>query len=242
MDFQEAVKIVENIKANVTAGIVVVLYYLIVYWPKIKDGLGLSRKKEFDFEKIEKNYQLLKLRIEIEQIKKNSGLDNKLLERLEHEILSMLKEPKNKSFTPAQKFIAIPIIIFVILLSFMEIQGLTEESPNSVIDVLSGCVFVITTTLVGFWGIPLLKNLQRGWLRTTGFIIFWSVGFYIISYFAIFIFAAIVLNISGLDRPTLGLILLSSIVCSFILGLMGKLPFMRLVLKINDSNKENTSD
>jgi hypothetical protein len=30
MDFQEALKIVENIKANVAAGFVVALYYLIV--------------------------------------------------------------------------------------------------------------------------------------------------------------------------------------------------------------------
>jgi hypothetical protein len=91
--------------------------------------LGLSRKKEIDLERIEKNYQLFKLRIEIEQIKKKSGLDNQLLEQLEHEMLSRLKESKQKSFTPAQKFIAIPIVIFVILLSFIELQGVDEELP-----------------------------------------------------------------------------------------------------------------
>jgi hypothetical protein len=70
MDLQETLKIVENIKSNVAAGAVVALYYLIVYWPRIKDGLGLSRKKEIDFGRIEKNHQLFKLEIEIEQIKK----------------------------------------------------------------------------------------------------------------------------------------------------------------------------
>jgi len=233
MDVQEALNIVENIKGDVTAGIVIALYYLIVYWQKIKDGLGLSRRKEFNFEKIEKNYQLLKLRIEIEQLKKKSGLDNNLLERLEHEMQSRLEEAKHKAFTPAQKFIAIPLIIVVIILSLTELQGVSEESANTAIDILSGALFVITTTIVGFWGIPILQTIQKSWQRKIGFIIFWSIGFYIISYFLVFIFAATVLNIQGLATFTLCVILLCSIVCSLALGIIEKLPFMRMALKKN---------
>ena len=231
MNIQEVLKTVENFQGNVSAGIVVALYYLIVYWPRIKDGLGLSRSQKYDLDRMEKNYQLLKLRIEIEQIKKNSSLDSKLLERLEYEMQASLEEKKGKPFTTAQKFIAIPLIIIVIILGFIELQEINQESSNTSIDVLSGGVFVITTIIVGFWGIPILQACQKGWLRKTGFIIFWTFGFYIISYFLIFVFAKTILEIKELAGSTLRLIFLSSIVCSLIIGMMGRLPFMRLVSK-----------
>jgi hypothetical protein len=86
MDAQEVVQVVENLQKNVLVGILVLIYYLIVYWQRIKDGLGLSHDKRNNLDRIVKSYQLLKLRLEIEKIKKDSGLDRALLERLELEL------------------------------------------------------------------------------------------------------------------------------------------------------------
>ncbi len=229
MEVQEVVKAVENLQANVSAGIVVILYYLIVYWPRIKDGLGLSRSRKYDLDRVEKNYLLLKLRIEIEKIKKDSGLDSELLEKLELEMQSRLEEKKGTPFTNLQKFVAIPLVILVILQSFLEIHAIDKGSANTVTSILSGAVFIITTVIVGFWGIPVLKKQQKGWLRKAGFIAFWTFGFYIIVYVLIFVYASLVLDVEQLADATLGLIFLSSLVCSLILGMMGRLPFMRRI-------------
>lgn len=228
MDVQEIIKTAEEIKGNVFVGIVIVLYYLIVYWPKIKDGLGISRNKKLDFEKIEKNYHLWKLRIEIEQLKKNSGLDIDLLERLEDEMLTRQGEFRHKSFTSAQKFFAIPLIIFIVLLTLIELQGINQASEGSIINTLSGSVFVITTIIVGFWGIPVLQSLKQSWIRKTGFVIFWAFGFYILLYFCVYIIFRVVLKLDSVDNTTLGIVLLFSIISSLILGIINRLPFMRL--------------
>jgi hypothetical protein len=238
MEVQEAFKFVESMKSNSAAAIVVVLYYLIVYWPRIKDGLGLSRNKRLDLERVEKNYQLLKLRIEIEQLKKNSGLDDELLKRLESEMVSRQEEAKHKSFTPPQKFIAIPLIILVVLQTLLELQA-EEDSPT---DILYGSVFVIITIIVGFWGLPILRRLKKSWLRRFGFIFYWSVGFYILSYFAAFIFTRIFLDIQGLPNAALGWLVLLSIIASLTLGMMRKLPFMRLESEQNFPIETDPSD
>ncbi len=226
MEIQDAFKAVESFQGNVSAGIVVALYYLIVYWPKIKDGLGLSRGRKYDLNKVEKNYQLLKLRIEIEELKKRSNLDEDLLERLETEMQARLEGGKGKAFTSAQKFIAIPLIILVTILTAMEMQGAGQEGANSHIDILSGAAFTITTTIVGFWGLPILQSFKKGWIRKTGFIVFWSIAFYIIAYFAIYIFSTAILGSEEFINSVIGLIFIASTIISVILGLCGKLPCM----------------
>lgn len=226
MDIQEAFNAVESFRGNISAGIVVALYYLIVYWPKIKDGLGLSRSRKYDLNNVEKNYQLLKLRIEIEEIKQKSNLDAGLLERLEAEMQTRLEGEKGKSFTPAQKFIAIPLIILVLLLTAMELQGFTRAEGDSFVDILSGGIFIITMTIIGFWGIPVLQSFERGWLRRAGFITYWSFGFYIIAYFIVYLMARAFLDYENLPDLVLSLIFFVSIICSVILGFLRKLPMM----------------
>ena len=229
MDIQDAFKAVESFQGNVSAGIVVALYYLIVYWPKIKDGLGLSRGRKYDLNKVEKNYQLLKLRIEIEEIKKKSNLDSDLLERLESEMQARLEGEKGKPFSSAQKFIAIPLIILVALLTAVELQEAGQAGTDSSIDILSGAIFIITITIIGFWGIPVLQSFKRGWLRKTGFICFWSFAFYIICYFSAYIAATTFWDYEELPDPVISLIFLASISCCLLLGLLGKLPLMNSV-------------
>jgi hypothetical protein len=228
MEVQEIIKTVENLQANVSTGIIVIFYYLVVYWPRIKDGLGLTRNRKVDLDRVEKNFQLLKLRIEIEKLKKDSGLDSELLERLEQEMQSRLGRQKDKPFTNAQKFVAIPLIILIILQSLLELQALTPASPNSATDILTGTVFILTVIIVGFWGIPVLQKLQSRGLRKTGFIMFWTFGFYIPAYFLIFIFVKLSSGTEQLPGSTLGAIFLSALAASVILGIIGRLPFMRV--------------
>ncbi len=226
MEVQEIVKTVENLQANVSAGIVVVLYYLVVYWPRIKDGLGLSRRRQVDLDRVEKNFQLLKLRIEIEKIKQDSGLDSEVLERLEKEMQDRLEVKKGKPFTNAQKFVAIPLVILIILQCFLELQALDQNATNSATDILVGTVFIITIVIIGFWGIPVLQRQRAGWLRKTGFIVFWAFGFYIIAYFLIFITVKLTWDIEQLTDALLGMIFLTALVVSIVLGLMNRLPLM----------------
>lgn len=226
MDVQEIIKTVENVQGNVSTGIVVLIYYLVVYWPRIKDGLGLGGRRQLNLDKIEKNYQLLKLRIEIEQQKKASGLDAELLDTLESEMQSRLVEKKGKPFSNVQKFVAIPLIIIIFLQSFLELQALNQDSVNSAVDIVAGTIFILTVVVVGFWGIPLLQRQQGGWLRKTGFIVFWVFGFYILAYVLAFVSARIALGVEQLSDAALGALFLISFVASIVLGLFNKLPFM----------------
>jgi len=141
---------------------------------------------------------------------------------------SRLGRQKDKPFTNAQKFVAIPLIILVILQSLLELQALTPASPNSATDILTGTVFILTVIIVGFWGIPVLQKLQSRGLRKTGFIMFWTFGFYIPAYFLIFIFVKLNSGTEQLSGSTLGAIFLSALAASVILGIMGRLPFMRI--------------
>ncbi|MCU7954172.1 MAG: hypothetical protein KZQ64_12400 [gamma proteobacterium symbiont of Bathyaustriella thionipta] len=108
----------------------------------------------------------------------------------------------------------------------MELQAIEPETVNTEIDILSGAVFSITIIIIGFWGIPVLKKQKKGWLRKSSFIAYWTFAFYIISYFLVFIFVKSVFDIEQLTDSMLGILFLSSLGCSLILGLLGRLPFM----------------
>jgi hypothetical protein len=227
MDIQETLKVVENVQENIAAGVVVIFYYMVVYWPKIKDGLGLSLGRKFDFARTEKNYQLLKLRLEIEVLKKKSGLDSELLEKLEREMQSRQEEKRGKAFTPAQKFIAIPLLIFTGLLILMGLQEASQGTDSSATDVLVGGLFVALVTVIGFWGIPLLQQVQNKAIRKVGFIAFWVLGFYIMTYILFFIVVTNLFDVDELSDAVISSLFLFSLVSSVVLGLIGKLPFMR---------------
>ncbi|SHJ04893.1 hypothetical protein SAMN02745165_01407 [Malonomonas rubra DSM 5091] len=237
MNTQDIFKAIEAFESNAIVGLIVILYYVLIYWPKIKDGLGLSRNRKYDLNRVEKNYQLLKLRIEIEELKQKSGLDSDLLEKLETEMQSRLQGERGKPFTPAQKFVAIPLVILVVLLTVLELQGLNDSAEGSALDILAGAAFVITVTVVGFWGIPLLQTFKRGWLRKTGFIIYWWLALYILSYFAAFLIATLIFGYEELPMEIISLLFLLSIAVSLVAGFFGRLPFMRL----RDEEKQESS-
>jgi len=226
MDAQEVIKVVEDLQTNTSAGIIVLAYYLIVYWQKIKDALGLSRDNKNDLNRVEKSYQILKLRIEIEKIKKDSDLDNALLAQLEQEMQASLEDKKVEPFTNVQKFVAIPLIILVVIQSGFELQAIDQHSGDTGFDILSGTLFVITMIIIGFWGIPILQNQKKGRLRKIGFIAFWTIIFYILSYFSSIIFSSFISDTEEISGTTLSLILLFSLLCSLFLGIFEKLPFM----------------
>lgn len=226
MDAQELIKTIDNPQSNASAGLIVILYYLIVYWPRIKDGLGLSRNQQPNLDHIEKNYQLLKLRIELEQIKKDSGLDHQLLEKLEQEMQARLEVKKHRAFTAVQKFIAIPLMIVFFILSFLELQALNENSTSTALDILVGTVFCITIIIIGFWGIPLLQKQKSHWLRKVGFIVFWTFAFYIAGLFPLYIYANTLLDNRQFADDSVGYIFAISVISSLFLGVLNKLPFM----------------
>ena len=227
MSIQEVIKFIEGFKGDAAAGFIVVIYYLIVYWPKIRDGLGLSLGKKLDYDRVEKNYQLLKLRIEIEKIKKDSGLEPELLDKLENEMLARQEVKKGKPFTPVQKFVAIPLLILTIILVFMELYSPNPNAETTDVDTIVGGVFIAIITIVGFWGIPLLQHATNNILRKIGFIIFWTFGFYILAYMFSHIAVTAGTDATALSDTAGSYIFLVSIIASIGLGLTGRLPLMR---------------
>jgi hypothetical protein len=125
-----------------------------------------------------------------------------------------------------QKFLVIPLIILIAIQGVFELLSMDENSVNTEFDVVAGFVFIVTTIIVGFWGIPVLQSQKNGWLKKIGFIVFWTIGFYILTYILIFIFSKIILGVGQLSDTTLSLILLFSFIFSLFLGIFEKLPFM----------------
>jgi len=228
MDVQELIKTIDNLQSNASAGLIVIFYYLVVYWSRIKDGLGLTTKqRKADLDKIEQNYHLLKLRIELEKIKQDSGLDKDILEILEQEMQTRMEIKKSEPFTGLQKFVAIPIMIVFIIFGFLDFQALTEDSDSTSLDILLGELFCFTITIIGFWGIPHLQKQKSSWFKKTGFIVFWSFAFYIIGCILIYIYSNTILNDTQFADDSVGIIFLISVICSIILGIFKKLPLMK---------------
>ncbi len=227
MSIQEVLKFIEGFKGDAAAGFIVIIYYLIVYWPKIRDGLGLSLGKKLDYDRVEKNYQLLKLKIEIEKIKKDSGLEPELLDKLENEMLARQEIKKGKPFTPVQKFVAIPLLILTSILVLMELHSPNPDTDTTDLDTIIGGIFIAIITIVGFWGIPLLQQATNNILRKIGFIIFWMFGFYILAYMFSHIAVTAGTDATSLSDTAGGYIFLASLIASITLGLLGRLPLMR---------------
>jgi hypothetical protein len=71
-----------------------------------------------------------------------------------------------------QKFLVIPLIILIAIQGVFELLSMDENSVNTEFDVVAGFVFIVTTIIVGFWGIPVLQSQKNGWLKKIGFIVF----------------------------------------------------------------------
>ncbi len=220
MNIQELVNIFSS-ETNPLIVIALILYYVLINWGKLKDGLGLSKDNRTNLAKIEQNYNLLKLRIEIEQLKKNSGLDTDLLLTLEREMNDRLDNITHKSFSPLQKFLAIPLALLFIATAFLELQSPAAEMDA--IETILGLSLILLIIYIGFWGLPLLQKQQPGWLKNFALIVFWSIAFYVIAY----VFFFIVLQIMGSPQLLIeyqSVMFIISITCSVALSLFGKLP------------------
>ncbi|NQZ30802.1 MAG: hypothetical protein HRU06_05985 [Oceanospirillaceae bacterium] len=223
---QELIKVF-NSETNPLIIVVLILYYVLINWSKLKDGLGLSKDNRTNLAKIEQNYNLLKLRIEIEQLKKNSGLDNDLLLTLDQEMNDRLDNITNKAYTPSQKFIAIPLAFLFTITAFLELQSTAAEIDA--LETLLGLVLMLVLIYIGFWGLPILQKQRQGLLKSIGFIIFWSVAFYILACTFLFTVSEMI-NDSELFMEYLGVIFIISTICSITLGVFGKLPMSRQVI------------
>ncbi len=155
---QELVKIFSS-ETNPLIVIALILYYVLINWGKLKDGLGLSKDNRTNLAKIEQNYNLLKLRIDIEQLKKNSGLDTDLLLTLEREMNDRLDNITQKTFSPVQKFVAIPLAFLFIATAFLELQSPAAEMDA--IETILGLSLILLIIYIGFWGLLSYKRNSR---------------------------------------------------------------------------------
>ena len=226
MDAQEVTGLMQNFEQNAVAGFALILYYLAVNWSRIRDGLGIRKKQESYFEREKKHYELLKLKIEIEALKRDTGLDAEFASKLEAETREQLASKPITEYSNTQKFVAIPLMLLATLLSFMELEDLDQTPDTSAIDILSGYIFVIVIIIIGFWGLRKLKTLEAGPIRTTGYIAYWTMAFYILAY----MFATLIQNLTGIPATAevaAGWYLIIAFVVSVAGGLLGRLPGMR---------------
>lgn len=220
MDIQEIIKSFGH-ETNPMIALAPLLYYLVLNWSKIRDGLGFTKDNRTNLTKLEQNYNLLKLRIEIEQLKKNSGLDADILLKLEQEMDKRLNNLTNKAFTPSQKFIAIPLVFILIIVAVLDLQSPNpQETP---IDIMSGLVLFLLVIYLGFWGLPILQKQQEGRLKNTCFIIYWSFGFFLSSYSILYFFFYI-LSDPQLVVNYIAWLFFICLSCSVLLGIFKKLP------------------
>jgi uncharacterized membrane protein (DUF106 family) len=236
MSVTEVMQTFNDIKSNWLAGSFIVFYYALIYWPRLKEGLSLGKKPRVNLDRVEQRYKILKLKIEIEDMKEASSIPEERLLALEKEVLLEARTDKEKlkkkGFNTVQKFVAIPLIIFTFLIAIPELmQG---ENPEAVVDTLLGGVLVVGLIVVAFWGIPKLIKSPPNAMRTTGFILFWSITFFVALYFLSSIIDSVILSavmsqevkiLSHSDNG--GLYLLGSLVVAITLGVMGKLPKMQ---------------
>lgn len=225
MQPNEIMHVIETFGDNFIAGLAIGFYYLVVYWTRLKDGLGLTKDPTKNLSQLEKNYQLLQLQIEVEKAKQDSGLDKTVLAKLEQDFQNRIEQKQSPPFTSAQKFIAIPMILFFALVMLSELFS-PESSAQDQIDVALGFIFFAVIIFVGFWGIPLLQNKANSKLRTVGFSVFWAFGFFLISYFILYILALLLFDWE-LSETFIEQLLLVSIVVSSVMGYFHKLPFMK---------------
>ena len=225
MDAQEFTALLTAFEENAFVGFGLVIYYLVVFWSKISDGFGWFKSKRALFDSEKEYYELLQLKIETEKLKKDSGLSEDLLKQFEDQYRQQIMPKKRPEFTGAQKYVAIPLVVFFTLLCFSEIIGLSKESDYSALDVLLGYVVFVVITIATFWGLPKLKNLESGPLRKAGFIFIWTFVFWIL----LAIFFEIVLSLFSreLTEDDMASLFLFSLAVCIIAGLLRRLPGMR---------------
>jgi hypothetical protein len=230
MSVTDVTQTFQDIQSNWLAGSLVVLYYLILYWPRLKEGFGIGKKVNLD--RLEKQYKILQLK----EQKQKSSVDNERLKALEKETwlefesLDKTGKAKKLAFTEGQKFIAIPLLITTLLMAISALieADTTELSTNILVDAFIFALLII----LAFWGIPKLANAKPGTGRTAAFIVFWWFVFYIFFYIFGFILNSLIfpsateINVFFTSESASAFYFASAFFISLILGFLNKLPKM----------------
>lgn len=224
MNSEEVINFFQDIQENTLAGIVVIAYYLLVTWSKIRDGLGIRFSKKTAVDLLQKKHDFIKLKIDIATLKNNTNIDKEILEKIEAEADEKFPEENQAKFTTTQKYIAVPLLLLVVLVSILELTSLEPDDDATTTDTLTGAIFTAIIVVVGFWGIPHLQKIGNSLNRRLGFIVYWTLGFYIIFYITIFLIAR------AIDKPELensqAWVFLLALVVSILLGIFEMLPYM----------------
>ncbi|WP_087505356.1 hypothetical protein [Neiella marina] len=227
MEPTEVTTLIDTFKSNAGAGILLLLYYLVLYGGRIIEGLGLNRNKGHRASDIKNRLEVIQLKIELEQKKRESGLSAETLAAIEAETLEQLGPKDGRQFTNQQKFIAIPLLILLAIVTVSELRDAqaTGEDP---FDSLIGSAFFAMVIVVGFWGIEHLQKVKSRRARAFGFIAFWTFGFFVIGAFI----GAIMEEVTGVlltSEDYGGIYLLVAFAVSLGFGLANRLPGMRAV-------------
>ncbi len=225
MDASDITTIFQNLEENAVAGFAVIAYYLLVSWTRIRDGLGLQRSKASDFDKEKQHIELLTAKIELETLKQQSPLDEETIASLEKETRQQLSPQMASTFTTPQKFIAIPLMIVVTLMSLLALNDLDPQSDITAIDILADYFFLLLMIIMGFWGIAHIRHIQSQKLKTSAYIVFWFLLLYIGLYFLGHTLANITQLPLNSDQAISSYVIIA-LISSIILGLCKKLPGM----------------
>ncbi|MBD1388987.1 hypothetical protein IC617_06055 [Neiella sp. HB171785] len=232
MEPSEVTTLIDTFKSNAGAGILLLLYYLVLYGGRLIEGLGLNRNKGNRAGDIKTRLEVMQLKIELEQKKRESGLSAETLAAIEAETLEQLGPKSGHQFNNKQKFIAIPLLLLLVIMAVSEIRD-TQTNGEDPFDTIIGFVFFAIVIVVGFWGIEHLQKVKSRRARAAGFIAYWTFGLFI----ALAVVAAILEMAFGwllTSEDYGGIYLLLAFVISLILGLMKRLPGMRAAESVSD--------
>ncbi|EPJ45740.1 MAG: hypothetical protein OFPII_23880 [Osedax symbiont Rs1] len=90
----------------------------------------------------------MKLHIEIEQLKKNSGLNPASLSTLDQKTNDLLLNISHQAITPLQKLLAIPLAFLFIINAFLGLQLPAEEMDS--IETMLGLGLILPMIYIGF--------------------------------------------------------------------------------------------
>ncbi|MBW8189656.1 hypothetical protein K0504_01295 [Neiella marina] len=241
MEVAEINSLIDTFKANAGSGLLLLFYYLLLYGRRLIEGLGLNQSKGHRAVDIKTRLEVEKLKIELAQQKRESGLDDALLKQIEAETLAQLGPKSTHQFNNKQKFVAIPFMLLMGLVTFSEINDIQTAGGSSedIFDTVFGYVFICIVVVIGFWGIEHLQKRPPSKARTAGFVAYWTFAIFII---AAFIASAIEMAIGVIliSDDYVGIYFLIGLVSSLILGALKKLPGMKVVEISPESKKQST--
>ena len=234
MDFQEFYTLFQSADSSPFAVIPVILYFLIMNWAKLKSGLGFDTNKSNNLNLVEKNYHLLKLKVEIEQSRIESKISDARFKELENEMLQRLKNTESSPFTGPQKYIAIPLVLVIFSYEFL------ASTEYSRVD-LWGYIIFLVIIYSAFWALPVLRLQKNSLVKKLGFITFWSIILYLCMALLLTEFIDI-FNVNADIEEYYLLLYTIALLITTLLGFNNILPFQKLLQKKKKETEEIIND